>query len=248
MAQLAEKDLPVVLIHGFLETRNIWTDFARTLSSERIITPNLPGVGEEPLPDNLTIDMAADILASQLADQGLQRVNIIGHSLGGYVALAIAQRHPHLINKLGLFHSTAFADSGQKKLIRTKVIQFLKENGLDSFIETFVEPLFHLPNRPRLQPIIKEIKKVAKTISLETAVAYIAAMRDRQDYSPILRQLDPKIAFIGGIYDTAVTLNNSISQTNVLRSPYILMLENSRHMGMFEEAEECSDLINRFLN
>ena len=140
----AGKGLPVVFLHGFCETREIWENFLEPLSSVcRVILIDLPGFGgNPPLESPLTIaDMAEQVYNTILAI-GVDQCIMIGHSMGGYVALAFCEKFPSRLKGLGLFHSTAYADSSEKKQARDKTIDFIERYGTEEFVEEFVPPLF----------------------------------------------------------------------------------------------------------
>src|SRR4051812_32476186 len=118
--QALGKGPAVVLIHGFCEDQSIWSDYIQKLSRDyHVIVPDLPGFGKSSpeFGEAVTMEYYArrvhEVL--EIVLQAEERVTFIGHSLGGYVALAFAELYPERINGMGLFHSTAFADNEEKK-------------------------------------------------------------------------------------------------------------------------------------
>lgn len=111
------KGHPLVLIHGFCETGNMWTDFAEALSNEfRVICPDLPGIGVSSIAgDRISLEEVAVSLEEWMEANQVENPIVIGHSLGGYVSLALLELMGNRIKAIGLFHSTAFADDGEKK-------------------------------------------------------------------------------------------------------------------------------------
>src|SRR5258708_28717038 len=121
---------PLVFLHGFCETHEIWREFIKPISAQfRIITPDLPGFGKsKKLPDPFTIDQVGNAVGMWLIENQILTSIVIGHSMGGYVALSLAAQHPQLLQGLGLFHSNVFADTNEKKENRNKVIEFVRNH------------------------------------------------------------------------------------------------------------------------
>ena len=115
---------PILLIHGFPFHLEIWNGFSERLSDKfKVITVDLPGFGKSaPLPSPFSLEQVANTLIGFLREKNLRKVNLVGHSLGGYVALAMIKSNPELFASLVLFHSTAYADSAEKKASRSKVV------------------------------------------------------------------------------------------------------------------------------
>src|ERR1043165_252005 len=134
------KGHPIILIHGFCETHEIWNGFADKLAEKfEVFAIDLPGFGGSPLlPTPFSIQEVAVKVRDWIDQVGLQFPIVIGHSLGGYVALAMAKKSQENIAGIGLFQSTAYADSEERKTNRNRVIAFVKAHGADPFIDTFV--------------------------------------------------------------------------------------------------------------
>ena len=139
---------PVMLIHGFAEDHNIWNHQLKKLKENFfVIVPDIPGSGSSELLDGeIFIEDYADaikaIVDAELANKTPNQFTLIGHSMGGYITLAFAQKYPELLNAIGLFHSTAYADDDAKKEIRKKGIEFIKNNGVELFLKNTTANLF----------------------------------------------------------------------------------------------------------
>ena len=149
---------PVILLHGFPFHHGIWGKFAQRLSaSYHVYTVDLPGFGKSPiLKTPFTLDQIGESIVTWVSGMNLQKPVLIGHSLGGYVALAAIKKDPGLFSSLGLFHSTAYADTEEKKQSRNKVIEFIEKNGVAAFTSNFIAPLFVDPNHPAI-PKVKSV-------------------------------------------------------------------------------------------
>lgn len=237
---------PVVLIHGFCETGAMWDDFAQALSSDfRVLCPDLPGFGTSPLSQSqLSLEEVAVVLEDWLEENGVENPILIGHSLGGYVALAMLELMGSRIKGIGLFHSTAFADDLAKKEMRNRAIQFLKKHGADKFVTAFVPPLFSEVHRIQLLPEIERAIEQAKQSTLKGLLAFTEAMRDRKDRIDVLQSFQGPKLMIAGTEDAAVNIQASRRQKGAFS--HYFELEGTGHMGMIEEKERTLEIVRRF--
>jgi pimeloyl-ACP methyl ester carboxylesterase len=243
--QESGKGKPVVFLHGFCETHEIWGSFIEYFSPEfRNIRIDLPGFGKSPLPtSSLSIDSVGQIIIDWLDELKFSSVILVGHSLGGYVALAIAKRRPELIAGLSLFHSTAYPDSEEKKINRNRTIEFVRKNGVVPFIETFVPSLFFKKDHPA-----KGIAhKIGVQTNSETLIRYTEAMRDREDRTNVLKTLSKPILILAGAKDSVIPLNSLEEQVTFLQKPIFKVLDQSAHMGFFEQPDLSFDAVQKFI-
>ncbi|MDB5272349.1 MAG: alpha/beta hydrolase [Chitinophagaceae bacterium] len=243
----------VVLLHGFCEDQTLWSDYAQQLSEDYyVIVPELPGFGQSApeFSEAVSIEYYArrvHELLEQLVHSE-ERVTFIGHSLGGYVALAFADFYPERIKGFGLFHSTAFADNEEKKQSRDKVAQYIQDRGVAAFTDNFVEPLFYVGNRSRLKKEIDQVKQQARLTSKEGAVAATLAMKERPDRTDVLKEAKVPVLFIVGKKDTSIPIEKSIEQCHFPAKSMIYFVDNVGHMGMIEEREECLTVLKSFID
>ncbi len=236
----------VVLLHGFLETHAIWSQFAEALSKHyRVLSFDLPGFGKSDLPEKEDFsisDVAEDIL-KELKAMNIERSSVIGHSLGGYVALAMVEKEPTLFSSFALFHSTALADTSEKKETRTKTIDFVERNGARAFTANFIPPLFANPKHSSI-PFVTEIANQTKQ---KTVVRYLYAMRDRPDRTTIIKKFVGSILFLAGVADTVIPIASLEKQAEIAQKPHFLSLEGVGHMGMFEAFSLTLEIVSQFL-
>lgn len=238
---------PLVLIHGFCESGRMWNYFAEELSGYfRVICPDLPGFGDSPIfGDQISLEEVAVQLEEWMEENHIHDPIVIGHSLGGYVTLALLELMGNrLLKAIGLFHSTAFPDDDEKKEMRNRTITFLKKNGVEKFVTSFVPPLFPEHRREELASEIQAAIEDAKRSSLEGLIAYAGAMRDRKDRVEILRNFKGPKLLIAGTEDGAVKIEASRAQQEVF-SNYIELL-GVGHMGMVEEREKTVEVVREF--
>jgi pimeloyl-ACP methyl ester carboxylesterase len=239
------KGFPVVLIHGFCETHEVWTRFAQQLSKDcRVISVDLPGFGKsKSLAEGFSVADAASKIIDFLKQLEITSCIPIGHSLGGYVTLAMVNQQASLFPGFGLFHSSAYADSEERKTSRNKVVDFVSKNGVPAFIETFIPPLFH----DKANPHIPFAVKMALQTKQETLIGYAKAMRDRPDLTSVIEKFNNPIIFIAGEKDTVIPPETLQKQAKLAVKPHLHLMEDAAHMGMFEKEAETLNIIRDFL-
>lgn len=239
---------PIILLHGFCETKEMWKTFSKDLStSYTVYCPDMPGFGDSPMPtDELNLEMVAVWLAEWIEEQKVQQPVIIGHSLGGYVTLALAELMGSSIRGIGLFHSTALPDSKEKQKVRNKTITFLKKHGVDKFMDSFVPALFSELHREIKSTVIQELIQAGKKTSIQAAIAYTAAMRDRKDRMELWKTFPNPKLMIAGELDTAVPIESSRLHKDF--TDIYHELNGVGHMGMFEAEKESLRVIRQFLD
>jgi len=242
------KGTPLVLVHGFCESKEVWKDFSATLSSKfRVITPDLPGFGESKLEDaNTSMEYYADKLHALLKRLDIQKCILVGHSLGGYVGLAFAEKYEHQLFGLGLFHSTAFEDTQEKKDNRDRTIKFVEKHGVEAFASTAVTPLFYPPKREELKKEIDLMIRIAAGSSKEGVIGAAQAMRDRKDRTDVLKKIKCPVLFVVGKEDQSVTLEKSLQQCYLPQHSVVHFLSDTSHMGMFERKNDTLNIVEGF--
>ena len=244
---------PVVLVHGFAEDSDVWQHQLAALAQHYLlIIPDLPGSGGSDLQEDMSIEGMAEcvkkILDQELPNQKEENsIIMIGHSMGGYITLAFAEKYAGRLQGFGLFHSTAFADSEEKKTARRRSIEFMQTHGSDEFIKQSTPNLFTEAYR------IKNGDKVAGMIARYSnfeqgaLVAYYEAMIQRPDRTAVLRSFGKPILFLIGKNDKAIPFEDSMKQCHIPQPATVEILEASAHMGMWEEKEKTNQVLLSFL-
>jgi pimeloyl-ACP methyl ester carboxylesterase len=237
----------LLFLHGFCETGEMWRHFADSLSTlYRVVCPDLPGFGNSPLSDPIqSLEEVAERLEHFLDDQHIQHPIVLGHSLGGYVALALLERMGDRIQAIGLLHSTAFADDLEKKEMRNRVLIFLNKHGAAKFVSSFVPQLFPEHRREELADEMAHAIEDGQRSSLEGLLAYTVAMRDRQDRIAILQQFAGPKLLLAGTLDGSVKIESSRAQQDAFT--HYIELEGVGHLGMVEEKEKTLAVVQEFV-
>ena len=251
---------PVVLIHGFAEDGDVWKNQIEFLKEHfYLIIPDLPGTGKSELISDMSIEGMADLIKELLnielkflrqtaeVEGVLAGAVLIGHSMGGYISLAFAEKYPDMLSSIALVHSSAFADSEEKKSNRLKSIEFVKKNGAHEFLKAVITDLFTETWAAANPEIVDRQIEKSKDFSDEAIIAYYQAMINRPDRTHVLKNFPKPILFIIGEHDKAVPFEQSMQQCYLPSLSYINILRNSAHMGMLEEAEKVNEAIFLFL-
>ncbi len=244
--QVRGQGKPIIFLHGFPMNQTVWDEFVPLLTdTNKVITIDLPGFGKSTaLESSFTIEEVADIILDRLSAEKISGSTIIGHSLGGYVALAMAEKRPDLFSGLGLFHSTAFADTPEKKESRLKVIDFINKNGVLAFTSNFIPPLFADQNHLA----IAKVREIAIQSSHDAVVGYTNAMRNRPDRTSVLKKLKIPVLFLVGEADAGLPVDTILTQAKHCESQVIQILKKAAHMGMFENPETSAAIIQEFVS
>ncbi len=239
----------VVLLHGFGEDSSIWNEMAEFLSANyQLILPNIPGSGNAAMlsGENISMDDYADAVQAILQKESIKKCTLIGHSMGGYIALAFAEKYPQLLHAFGLFHSSAYADDDAKKETRKKAIEFIQANGVDAFLKTSTPGLFMDASASKTD--IDDLLQKGKLFTSEALIQYYEAMVARPDRTQVLKNFKGPILFLLGAHDKAVPFEQGLEQSHLPAQSHIYILRNSAHMGMMEEQEKSLLKVTDFLH
>lgn len=238
------KGFPIILIHGFCETHEIWNGFAEELSrSFEVFVIDLPGFGESPLPQSpFSVDDVATIVLAWINQTNIKHPVLIGHSLGGYVSLAMAKRNPEKFAGLALFQSTAYPDSEEKKANRNKVIDFVETHGTDPYIDTFVPGLFY----DKKHPAIPMADLIARKTTKAALIAYAKAIRDRLSSIDFIKSYRKPLLILGGAQDTIIPSASLHEQGKLAPSASVHILNDTAHMAMYESPEKSRRIVENF--
>lgn len=242
------KGQAVVLLHGFTESAGIWDFFAENLAdSFRVITIDLPGHGNSDCIGEVhPMGQMGEVVKTVLDHLGITEAVIIGHSMGGYVALAMARIYPKLFKGLGLFHSTSLADSEESREARAKAIKAIREDH-QGFLFGFIPELFAPENR---EPLCKEIEALiarANQMSKKAIVAAQEGMRTRSSSLDVLINAMFPVMFIAGQKDSRVPFENIWVQMALTEEAHSLILRNVGHMGFLEAKYQTFDFTKAFI-
>lgn len=237
---------PVVLLHGFLESSDIWSHLERFDESKfQVIEVDLPGHGRTAEIDDHSMESMACVVVQIVRALTDQPIKLIGHSMGGYVSLAIADLHPEMIAGLCLFHSTAYGDSDQKRADRSRVMNVVEHDPM-IFLSQAIPGLFMPENVAAHQTVIDDMIAEASKMKSSAIKKTIIGLRDRPDRTHVLEQARFPVLLIAGKQDPVVPVADLRLQTQMSSMVELHEIENCGHMGFLEARSRCSSILIDF--
>lgn len=238
----------VVLLHGYLGSKEIWQSTIHNLAkSYRVIAIDLPGHGATPNIGYVhSMELMAKCVKKVMDDLRLKKYVIIGHSMGGYAALAFAELFPENLKGLCLFHSTALADSEEKKKDRNRAIKLVKADKR-VYTRSTIQNLFATKNLKYLKDEIGFATKIALSTSKQGAVAALEGMKDRPNRDIILGLVEYPVMMVIGEHDNILPFESLLEQANTIKNKHVLYLEHDGHMGFLESPRVVNKAIRKFL-
>ena len=239
----------LVLLHGFLQSLDVWSSYVLSyMNSMRIITIDLPGHGlTANFCDVHTMDFMAKIVKEVLQHAGVDQCVMVGHSMGGYVSLAFAEKYPYSLRGLGLINAHAMADDAAHRVYREQVCAQVMDNRA-SFIVDFVPNLFHPDRRGALYQDIKDLKDQGLETSTEAIIAAQRGMKERPSRMEILEKLEVPVLLVYGKEDNRIPLEIAVTQAMFPRHTEMLLLDKVGHMAFMEEREYVKPRIKNFVD
>jgi pimeloyl-ACP methyl ester carboxylesterase len=225
----------IVLLHGFLESGEIWKNFARRLGlSFQVVAIDLPGHGSSGVFERtVTMDEMAEAVYHVLASLKITRCIMAGHSMGGYVTLAFAEKYPRMLKGFILFHSHAAADSPEARANRERTIK-LAEKDHHGFIKNFIPDLFAPVNISRCGKEIIKLRDMAMKTEKAGIIAALEGMKIRPDRQHVLLHTKVPVLFIIGKSDRRMPMEMIMPQTLLPSHCEVLLMDQVGHMGFIE--------------
>lgn len=233
----------VLFLHGFGENHQVWEDFLPKF--EWNITTNYPNYSS--WSDCHTLEEYALKIASDFSLD--VDYYIVGHSMGGYIALELAKLFPQQIKQIVMLNSTAFPDSEEKKHNRDKTAEFLKNMGVEKFIPLFVPNLFSTGFSNLHPNLLENLIKRYQSLSSKGLISATLAMKNRMDGRALLESTTIPFLFIHGKNDSLISMAD-IEECVALnpRLHKMVLFEHSGHQAAYEESQKCFETIAHFLN
>ena len=240
------KGAAVILLHGFLENKAMWDKYVTTLSkNHRMITIDLLGHGKtECLGYVHAMEDQADVVYAVLISLRLKKSIIVGHSMGGYVALAFAELYPDHVKGIFLLNSTSRADSDERKINRDRAIVCVKQD-YTNFVRMSVANLFSEDNREILAKEIEKTKKEALKTPLQGVVAALEGMKIRKDREVLLHFAPYPIQLVLGKKDSVLSYGDTIEQIEGTKVELTTFPDG--HMSHIENEKELKKVLGDFL-
>jgi len=240
------KGTTVVLIHGFLENATMWDKITPELiKKNRVITIDLLGHGQSDCLGYIhSMELFAETVEAVLKHLKIRKYILVGHSLGGYISLAIAKINPNKIKGLCLLNSTSNEDSKEKKNIRTRANKMV-QNNFENMVKMSISNLF---NQEKLSTYTKEIEAIKKEALKTSLQGYIAAqegMKIRPNSNQFLKESSFKKLLIIGKKDPVLNLETAKEEAEKTSSELVIFPDG--HMSHIENTSELISILKDFI-
>lgn len=248
--EIAGSGSAVVLLHAFPVTRDEWDVQARDLARQAlVIRPDLRGTGRTSAPEGpyLMETLAGDV-AAVLDALRVDRAAIVGHSLGGYVAMAFARMHTERVERLALVCSRLSADTEQAARDRNELADRAERDGsIDAIADAYLPRLFAGTPQPNRAGCMEKARAMASQIAPRGAAALLRGMAQRVDSYDIAEELAMPVLIVAGAHDAVVPRSESEAMQRAFSNARLQLLERSGHMPTLEEPDELSARLRLFL-
>lgn len=239
----------IVLLHGYLESKEIWESFAQQLSRDfRVICVDLPGHGtSEVYGDIHTMEYMASAVKSLTDHLGINSFFLAGHSLGGYVSLAFADLFPGALTGYCLFHSQPFADTPAAVEKRNREIEVVKAGKKNLMYPDNIMRMYATSNLEKFSGALERSKEIASRIPAEGIIAILNGMIARNSRLNIVESGKIPLLWILGAMDNYIPADIS-GRVKLPSNSEVVILKNSGHMGFIEEEQLSLDVMRKFIS
>ena len=235
---------PIIFLHGFLENKTMWIDFLPVLSkNNQIITVDLLGHGHSDCLGYIhTMETQAEMIFALMNELKIKKASFVGHSMGGYIALAFTEMYPKMITRLVLLNSTSYEDSEDRKANRDRAIKAVKQN-YTSFVCLSIGNLFSEKNREILVEDIENVRNEALKTPLQGIIAALEGMKIRKDRFFILQEAKFPITLILGKQDPVLNYQENMLQ--IENTKVKLLTFPDGHMSWIENKGELMEILTQ---
>ncbi|HMZ45644.1 MAG TPA: alpha/beta hydrolase [Chitinophagaceae bacterium] len=251
---------PLVLLHGFGEDSTIFNNQVNYLKNNfQVIVPDLPGSGNSSLLKlrsvieinkimlhEAAITDYANCIAALLNFLAINECILLGHSMGGYITLAFAEKFPNYLKAFGLLHSTAFEDNEIKKENRMQSIAMIEEYGAFSFLKNVIPNYFGKKFSMQQAPQINKLIDKSAKFTNEALQQYYFAMMNRPDRTEVLKDASVPVLFIIGTEDVPAPMKDVLQQVHLPQKSYVHIFDEVGHMSMVEATDKLNKSIEVF--
>lgn len=242
---------PIVLIHGFPFSKEIWNAQAAQLSKRAMtIRPDLRGFGSSSVPPGpYLMETFAGDLAAMLDAMKIDRASIVGHSMGGYIAMAFARMYTERVSKLVLVCSKLQSDTVEAAANREKLAAAIERDPQAALFESpYFTGLFSPETLKNKENAVREARDIAQRNQAAGMAAAQRGMAQRVDARDIAEDLEFPVLVVAGRDDTLVPLAEAEAVRAAFPHADLRVLGASGHLPMVEEPEALSEVLEAFLS
>ena len=235
---------PLVLIHGYPLDGTTWNEIASLLENDfDLFIPDLRGMGQSDAMDKTyTVAEIASDVAGLLDHLKFQKAFIVGHSMGGYVALAFARAYPNRVRGLGMISSQVLADSSERKQGRYQTAKDVQEKGISVVVDSMTPKL---SADVRIKVFVREVMQRQKPAGV---IGSLKAMAERDDSSDLFKSFKFPVVIVHGDADALIPVERGREMKAALPSAHYAELKGAGHMSMMEKPKATVNALDQFLN
>ncbi|MBA4322234.1 MAG: alpha/beta hydrolase [Odoribacter sp.] len=246
----AGKGKTIVLLHGYLESAEIWRGLFKKLSKNfRVISVDLPGHGlSDMFEKSNSMEFIAMIVKELVDFLGIEKFFLTGHSLGGYVALAFLEFYPEQLLGYCLFHSHPFADSQEAIEKREREIKIVNAGKKDLMYPENVTRMFADKNLDDFSEELFRSRTIASRIPAEGIISVLKGMIARPSRLSFMEEGRVPCLWILGLMDNYIPCEHIQKEVNLPSNAGVEVLKKSGHLGFVEEEERTAEIIKKFVD
>ena len=239
----------IVLLHGYLESSDVWSGFAEKLSNKfRVISVDLPGHGRSTVfGESHSMEFMAAAVNELLVILNIKKAFLTGHSLGGYVALAFIELFPEQLAGYSLFHSHPFEDTPEAIAKREREIRIVRAGKKYLMYPDNVSAMFADSNLDKFSEALKNSKGIASRIPDIGIIAVLNGMIIRPSRLSVMERGRVPCLWILGKMDNYIPCETIQKKVKLPANAKVVVLENSGHLGFIEEEERSVEVLARFI-
>ena len=236
----------LILLHGFCEDSSVWSELLPLLSDVPTLCLDLPGFGSMSQMTASGMGGYAQAVLGALDTAGIEKCVLVGHSMGGYVALEFAARWPERLAGLGLFHSHPYADPPERREARLRGIEMLRSGKKDLYVSQLFPGLFAPAYAAARPDVVNALISNGKRQPAEAIIAALEGMMQRRDHQDTLRNLSCPVLLLLGAEDALVPLEAGLRAVILPNQADVQVLPGVGHMAMFEATAAAADVLRGF--
>ncbi len=240
----------IILLHGYLESSEVWNGFEDNLATHfRVISVDLPGHGlSDVYGDTHSMEFMATVVRDLMRYLGAEKAFLVGHSLGGYVALAFLELYPEYLSGYSLFHSHPFSDSAEAIEKRVREIAIVKAGKKELMYPDNVARMFASTNIEKFSEELVRFQEIASRIPGDGIIAVLNGMMIRPSRLTFMEAGRVPCLWILGSMDNYIPCELIRSKVRMPENARVIVLKNSGHIGFIEEAETSAKAIKEFVD
>lgn len=238
----------IVLLHGYLLTKEAWEPFAEILSRRfRVLAIDLPGHGDSGVAgETHTMEFLAEAVRASVLDAGAEKVLLVGHSMGGYATLAFTEKHPEMLAGYVLFHSHPWADGPETVEKRKREIDIVRAGKKDIMYPSNISLMFAEYNLDALAEQVEKLKSYAARNPAKGIIAMLNGMIARPARVTVIEGGKCPLLWILGRHDRYFSPEAALRDIKLPDNSKLVILENSGHLGYIEETERSAGILTDF--